>query len=277
MSPTHETGIRPELMARHAAWIQDMIIGKTAEHVLASGQLPEHGYLNVQEIWCWAASGVSLGRKTRPNHLVPIRITWDPAPLIITETATEQHYVAEGLGRRLEGTSSSSSPLLTAADLGDELRRLAATGAASRWQYRADLESYVTQEMKTAHSALCQELSGFHQTPIFRLIDNTALTGLVDRIMLGEAMDRLLDKALDPDAFVRVEPIRWASMQLKRAVREQLLLAVDDPRIGSEIRAFATEIGSRDPVEVSAAWTRSHPTVPGIGDATRGTRGCLGR
>lgn len=274
-------------LVRHCGWIDKMVVGQSAKEILDNADdIPDEGFVAVGLTWWWTTSGVSLGRKaglTGEQRLVPVRIEWEPdsgdgrnrSVEVVASPQQKRACQAVGMGRtavdgsvaahgtRLSTVLESDLYPLSRYEIINKLEGMVREGHLARWSYHSELSDFARDAVHRAHSSLCQEVSGYHGVDIFRLADPTTLEQVIDLVSLGDGksrgqVDSMLEVVTDPAKFLRVEPVRWATLAINREAMDKLRVAVDDPRKGSVIRALAVELGTRDEKVVADVYRTRH-------------------
>lgn len=259
--------------------------GRQATHLLSSS-LPANGNLAILPMWVWLPPRIDVGRKARRRdgstaHL-PVRLSWEHGPVMITEHEVEIRWSLAGMGYiedgslRLPAMPDGAPPdiadqVLTAPHvprqvLAAHLQDLADDGAAARWELLLGLEPFVRKEVDRAAAAVRYELAEI-RGELSRVLDGEGLQRVVDRMLLGDAdyagrVGPLLDRCLDPGAFRNVDPLRHVAKDLHRSAQEEVRKAINDPRAGRRIRLLARTMPGATAEEIAEAYGRRHPYAP---------------
>ena len=99
--------------------------------------------------------------------------------------------------------------------------------------------------------------------------DEVTFEQIVDRMTLGYEDEkgvqregsavRLLQLCLEPDAFLRVDPLRRINAHLERDCKVEIRQAIGDTRLGPKIRAVARELNTSDDLAIVAACRERYP------------------
>lgn len=136
-------------------------------------------------------------------------------------------------------------------------------GATARWQLLLWLEPYVQSALRRAHASVSRELAtrwGSRRV----LVDDTKLTAIADRMLLGDAdhpgkVSQLLDRCLMPDTFRRVEPVKYIKDALRRDANAEIRRALGDPHVGAKVRKVADDLGTGEVDAVVKEYRRRYP------------------
>lgn len=285
-------GDRHGWMDRLCSNLAAMIAGRAAADLLES-PLPEAAALAVLPSWLWAPPAVDVGAKSKARGggtlSLPVRLCWLPSPvqLIGAEEPTALTWTGSGLGTQGTGVlectpipaalaedeapvsggvdvavpTRLSAPVYSRHELRSELNRLVEDGRMARWAIITDLEPYVTAAVASAARSAVNELG---ESDAVGLLDQPSLESLSDELLLGcdegpGPVHRLLEKALVPTTFARVDPQRWFRVALSRDAEQALRRRISDPWVGPRIRAVARDLGTEDVDAVIAAYNRIHP------------------
>ena len=104
--PGYGAGDRHGWLDPMCALLEKIIIGRHAGVLLEDPEkLPETAALAQLPIWWWTRPSAPVGRKDRSSDggqlLLPVRINWVPAPVVVLRAGTElrARWSAVGLGR----------------------------------------------------------------------------------------------------------------------------------------------------------------------------------
>ena len=255
------------------------------------GPLADPGRRAALPCWRWAEPAADVGRKARAADggtlLLPVRIHWQPGPLLLVPRGqpVRAAWRAAGLGLDGDGAAGlactphpggTARPGHRPAGTGDraggvpgaiaeELAGFAAAGRPARWDLLAMLEPYVRSAVTRAHSRVAIEVAGpaAHSRP--SVLDDTDLDAVVDMLLLGGdtggpgPVARLLDRCLRPDTFRRVDPLRYIAVTLRRDAEQEIRRRIGDPRIGPKIRALHRQHPALPLPDLVAAYREQHP------------------
>lgn len=254
-----------------------IIAASHAERVL-NYPLPARGGLVVLPSFAWQPAGISVGRKDRAKDggrlLLPIRIAWAKGSVAVVEAEQPEtaEWSARGLGVHLTGrtaliaTGSGSAdtdmaslnmppatvrtPIIAAHQLRSALEELRADGQLARFEALMMAEPDIHTEVRMAHMHIVRSTLPDPDGDVdgVGLLDEEALQVSTNRMLLGDTdsasvVQDLLDKSTQPDAFLNVDPQKFARKLLHRAAQEEIRQTVGDPRAGAKIRAVARELG----------------------------------
>lgn len=297
-SPAPVTGIHTSPECDRHPWLSslcndlaDMVVGRAARELLASADLPAYGAVVVLPTWSWARPCADVGRKDigydgRPLRM-PIRLAWDCGPVLILDADDEKTVTwhGTGLGRVDTGQVSIGRSGALADDLTDwdgelpetvlatsepvrllriQLTHLAQKGETARWNLITDLEhKYIVKEMQASAKRVITEVTDGESFGL----DETTMETLITRFIHGDPgqteptpMARILDHALVPSQFVRVDPGRWLTVALRRDTERFIRQYIDDvPNAGPKIRRMSRELNPESMEDLLSAYRERHP------------------
>lgn len=282
-------GTRHEWIDELCARLERVLLGRVADELLAS-ELPERGALVVAPVWKWLAPRIDMGRKTRradgDTMLMPVRMTWQPSPVVVVTAPTAVAWSMVGLGHSgagevkvvpVDGACPQATrekfptdgelevELLTQRELRARLGHLVADGRQARWDAVMSLEHYVNRAVHSAVVAVSYDVHGQSPGPELPwVLDETGKQAVADRMLLGSGespgrVAALLDRCLKPSAFVKVDPLRYVVKDLHRSAESEVRKTIGDPHIGRKIRAVQRTMPSAPMQEVIAAYRAAHP------------------
>lgn len=282
-------GTRHEWIDELCARLERILLGRLADDLL-QGDLPEAGALVVTPVWRWLPPRIDMGRKTRRGDgatmLMPVRMSWQPSAVAVITAPTAAAWSMVGLGHSGAGTVNVEPvphrvPVVTGdvfptagtlqvqtvprRALAAQLEDLAADGRQARWDALMSLEHYVNRAVHSAVVSVSWDVNGtaHDQEPAW-VLDETAKQAVADRMLLGteESPGRvgaLLERCLQPNAFVKVDPLRYVVKDLHRSAEAEVRKTIGDPHIGRKIRAVRRTMPSAPMQDVIAAYRAAHP------------------
>ena len=242
--------------------------------------------------WRWAEPAADVGRKARAADggtlLLPVRIHWQPGPLLLVPRGQPVRAAWRAAGLGLDGDGAAvlactphpgarldpgtglpeqvTGRAVSRAAIAEELAGFAAAGRPARWDLLAMLEPYVRSAVTRAHSRVAIEVAGpgsGSSRP--SVLDDTDLDAVVDMLLLGGdtggpgPVARLLDRCLRPDTFRRVDPLRYIAVTLRRDAEQEIRRRIGDPRIGPKIRALHRQHPALPLPDLVARYREQHP------------------
>lgn len=290
--PTDETAPPPP-PRRHPSLdglcglLDRMIVGRAARTVrdnLPAGRL---AWVVVARTFDWLPAAIDVGRKDRAGdggrYLMPHRLDWPGGPVAVGHGNPDRWpYHRIGLGRDEPGAADTNDPRFFRPTLAcvnraaaiAELDRLADDAHQASWAARMSIEQAVTDAVHAAHTRVRAEISA-SDTYAWPLLDETKLAELADRMLLGTDGDpdsrvgRMLERCLAPRAFLRVDPLRYVTVTLRRDAEEEVRTAIGDPRVGRKVRQVARELGTSDVEEIVRAYRQVWPADKLAADRAR--------
>lgn len=277
---------------RIAGMLARILHGRAAEAALEQVRSCPAPALFVLPKWAWVVSRIDVGRKDRipgseERLLLPVRLMWRPAGVVVVTTGpTEAPFTATGMGHTNTGTvlldpsappgtgrladgsldpSEVWGPVVTGKQaVRAELTRLVEDGRVAYWEVLSLLEEKVERALNRATSTATRDMG--LRAEHARALDEISLETLRSTMVYGDGeqegpspVQRLVEKCTSPTAFVRVDPERYLLTAVRRDARQEVRKALGDPRIGSKIRAVATELGPVGIDEIIAVYRQRYP------------------
>lgn len=274
------------------AWLDAMAVGSAAKSLLEAGDLPQAGAVVALPTWSWVLPSVDVGRKGVGYDQVPlrlpVRLSWSCGPVLVHRAGDDDvlQWNGSGLGRTDQGRmrmgearaavlaenllgwddqlpEAATVTIMGSSQIRAELGRLAVAGDHARWELMAHLETrYVGREMTLAAARVVAEVSdGADQG-----LDELTIETLTARFVYGDPgqdapspLARLLEHALTPTQFHRVDPGRWLVVALRRDTERFIRHYLGDPGVGPKVRRLARELGSGSLDDLVAAYQERHP------------------
>lgn len=291
------SGERHGWIDKFCSYLDQRVAGNEADAWLAGdrGTLPRRGGVVALPTWIWVpGSREVVGRKAVSRdggvNLLPVRVVWQPSPVAVVPTNESATFVwtATGLGQSLSGelTVSVATRFRTTAidpdrPLPDEiqvqatwasgvrrtLEDLSSNGRQALWQAGLFLEPMVSDACRRAAGALAREFhSGDEDEVAHAIVDEVGIEQIQTQMLYGPSASdgpadvlRMLDRALRPDEFRRVDPLKWAAETLRRDATHAVRRHIDDPRCGSKIRALRDQLGVESVEALVAEYRNRHP------------------
>lgn len=292
-APGFNGGERHGWIAEFCELLERRIAGRFAGALLAAkpGRLPRSGAVFVLPAWQWAEPGIDVGAKSRARNggtlLLPVRMHWMPAPLLVVGRdasltaqwsgsglghsargstaliAGDEHHIVHGTDELAEVPQRITAPVLSRPKLMAELRRIVADGRDAEWALIGKLEPFVNRAVDRAHGRVSVEIAG--DTQFARpLLEPTDLEIISDRLLLGDANDpdrdsrvaKIVDKCVLPTTFTKVDPLRYITVALNRDAEAEIRRVVGDAHVGPKIRRLARQMNHAASVEEIVAACR---------------------
>lgn len=214
---------------------------------------------------------------TGERMLMPVRNAWDrPMVTLVGDESIAVTYRTRGMGHALAGQSKlvrrpgvpPVAHVETLPSLADpvfvgpgatsgtisQLNEMARAGKAAHWEVLQELEPKLRQTVNKAHSSVSFEI-GLSTGVVEPMLDELDLEQIVDAMMYGELRDadesgerdkdkpsaifRLIELCLEPECFLRVDPLRYMTKHMRRDAETQIRRRLGDPHIGPKIREIA--------------------------------------
>ena len=266
--------------------LERMVLGDAAS-LLADESLDQGPFLSVlvAPIWVWRSSHIDIGRKDHradgSRLLMPVRVTWSPSPVLIVTRGetTRLTWNLSGLGHSGEGhlelrltdagalqVVSGSGPDGSLPRVTNRLEPLVQDGTAARWEALMSLEGYVERAVRRAVTIVTADIfegQNGQGTP-GAVLDETSCEQVRDRMLLGNdqgraAVDRLLDRCMQPRVFAAVDPLRYVTVDLQRTAEAEVRRDVQDPKVGRKVRTLRRQMPESTLDEFLAEYRRRHP------------------
>lgn len=255
------------------------IHGEAAAEILATGQIPET--LAALPLFDFLPSVIKIGRKELGHKLIgltadtklsmPVRRVYTDDVVLWTAGTGLVGYRAEGMGHVYTGTVTVGrlegfhDVVFISGQFAveRELKRLVEASRAAFWAWQMKIEPTVRSWLHQGHDKVA---SGMRKRQV---IDEVTFEQIVDRMTLGYqdskgqeregSAVRLLQLCLEPDAFLRVDPLRRINAHLERDCKVEIRQAIGDTRLGPKIRAVARELNTSDDLAIVAACRERYP------------------
>lgn len=294
--PTVSARRHPSL-DRVCTWLEAIVHGREADALLQNPDALEGATgIALLPLWQWGEPLIDVGRKDRgydgTTLLMPIRNDWPEGSLRLMhgESITAGYRIV-GLGHTGAGqarivqrgssgtpsvpetTPSLSSPLFvgssTNAQLLTALKRLKEAGENAKWTLIMDfVEPEVRKLARQAHAAVSYEIAGSPER-VRPVLDDQGIEQVIDTMMLGDedrqgrprpgAVHRMVELCLNPDAFRKVEPLRFMDKHLRREAEAAIRRRLGDPHIGPKIRKVARAHPRADVEQVVELYRKTYP------------------
>ena len=262
--------------------IEKILIGRVAstlsiDHiVLATTVVP-------LPLWAELKPEINVGLKAVKNVglVLPARIEWSVPPLVLLGAGetVDADWRITNMGHNLSGTVTVSESGLSERvpgqlettpffafsprDLRRRLAAIATAGDNAKWETLQSFESYTRSKLDEANRILAQELSEYHGQSIPGVLDDIALDSILTQMLFGEGdtsiVSRMVDKALQPDAFKNYDPARYFTLNLKSRAIGEVRRIVGDPHIGPKIRRLQKQVGATDVETLVSAYNEQYP------------------
>lgn len=273
-----------------------ILVGRAAQKILDRDNLPEECSLWVPPSYVWLTPRLSAGRKTRgADGLVlrlPHRLEWTAVVDVVPVVAARPRPVRRGWVTRSMGhtgagatavlpdrsafdpevtTTTSGLPVMARLPVLDRDAAVAALtvlveeGKAAEWEFRSRMEPIASRMIHMAHRSLRHEFAEYTGTD-YPLFDETRIEELVTAFVYGSddhpgKLTQCLDRMLDPETSVKVDPQRYMNVNLMRDAKDTLRSQLGDPRKGPAIRSVSKELSTTDAAVVLEEFRRRHPDV----------------
>lgn len=259
-----------------------MPVPETAEGVTHIVRLPT---------WSMLKPVIDVGQKAEKNAdlVLPARIDW-AEPLLVALAPGESTRIAwriTNMGHRLSGESEVNEfglvePIpgqinggtfstFSVRDFERKRSKLVTDGGAARWEVLHSFNEYTRSKIIEASRTLAQEFSEYSGKSIPGVLDDHAIDSLLTHMLLGDdpkenanadgssLISRMVDKALQPDAFNRVDPARYFSFNIRRSAIGEVRRVINDPHIGSKVRRIHKLSGAKSLDELMAHYNAHYP------------------
>ena len=233
---------------------------------------------------------------TGERMLMPVRNNWDtPVVVLVGEESVPVSYSTRGMGHAMAGQSklvrrlgeapvasvtalpSLAEPVFVGAGITSRnaayLNALVKAGQAAHWDVLTDLEPKLRSTVFQAHSFVCYEI-GLSTGIVEPMLDELGLEQIVDAMMYGElrddeagerdkakpsAMFRLIELCLEPDCFLKVDPLKYMTKHMRRDAETQIRRRLGDPHIGPKIREIARRHPRAEIADIVEAYREVYP------------------
>jgi len=264
--------------------IEKILVGRAAA-ALSTAEVTTSVTIVPLPLWSELKPQIDVGIKAQKNAnlVLPARIEWSLPPLLLLragESVTAEWRITN-MGHNLAGSltvteAGLSEPVpgqldteilfaFSPRDLKRKLAAIAKTGDTAKWEILQSFEEYTRSKLDEANRILAQELSEYHGQSIPGVLDDIALDSLLTQMLFGEGdtsiVSRMVDKALQPDAFKDFDPARYFTLNLKSRALGEVRRTVGDPHIGSKIRRLQKIIGAQNVETLVSAYNEQYPTA----------------
>jgi hypothetical protein len=233
---------------------------------------------------------------TGERMLMPVRNAWDtPSVVLVADEAVPVSYRTRGMGHATAGQSklvrrpgeapvaavtalpSLAEPVFVGAGIKSRnaayLNALVKAGEAAHWDVLTDLEPKLRSSVFQAHLFVCYEI-GLSTGIVEPMLDELGLEQIVDTMMYGEILDedagerekgkpsamfRLIELCLEPDCFVKVDPLKYMTKHMRRDAETQIRRRLGDPHIGPKIREIARRNPRAEITDIVEAYREVYP------------------
>lgn len=282
--------VRHEWIDELCARLERIVHGQVAERILEHAVPDRDGAVAVAPVWRWVRPRIDMGRKAHrldgAPMLMPVRMAWQPAPVVVLTSPTPAAWSMTGLGHygtgevtlvpvhqptpaptgdRFPTDGTLDVETLDPAGVRARLQELVDDGRQARWDALMSLEHYVNRAVHHAVVSVSWDVSGATagDQPAW-VLDDTGKQTVADRMLLGSddhrsRVDRLIERCLEPSVFVNVDPLRYVVKDLHRSAEAEVRKAIGDPHIGRKIRAVQRAMPSASLREVIATYREAHP------------------
>jgi hypothetical protein len=234
-------------------------------------------------LWSELRPEINVGVKLVKNEdlVLPARIEWSITPVVLLAPGqtVDASWRITNMGHNLSGSVIVSSSGLSShipgqldtvsleafgpRDLRRKLDGLITLGASAKWLILQSFETYTRSKLDEANRILAQELSEHYGQSIPGVLDDIALDELLTHMLFGEGdtsiVSRMVDKALQPDAFKTFDPARYFTLNLKSRALGEVRRTVGDPHIGPKIRRLQKQVGATDVDALVSAYNEQYP------------------
>ncbi len=257
-------------LERFCSHLADVVVGEAAATTLTGmGPSSSSQTFVILPLWAWSTAKTGVGRKGK-HYLLPMRVVWSGSPVVpVADRPTRIAWRAAGLGHfrsgmlhlryrqnvgrveyEFEGDALLGSTGSLAPDPAFEfhLSALLEKGVTGWWRAVEMLKAPTLQAVREVVYALSNETLRREPFPP-PLLDSLEIEEVRDALFFRpgarsgrSAVFRLLHKALEPDTFVRVDPLAFFAKNIKRDAWDEVRRNMkDSQRFGSVLRTIAHE------------------------------------
>lgn len=289
MPPTEpSTGKRHPWVDQFCAHL-DAAIAEPTLRSLGAFSSETEGCLVLLPSFVWMSPLIDVGRKDRgpgeTKYLLPVRVTYSCGPVLAMEPGETEiiTFAAKGMGHDLTSTvivqANTRTAMLeivhgptglpvtivagTTVNLHRSVHRALSAANEGRWQAAQMLHQQAELGMHQAASYLKHSVSA---TQPGIGLDPHIFGRAMSELLIGSDSEdrspilRLVDSCTRPEAFVRVDPLRYTSKAISRDAVQVLSRIVGDPRFGPKLRALLTDMPTdTSPAYLAAEYNARHP------------------
>jgi hypothetical protein len=240
--------------------------------------------------WVWAEAKIDMGRKSFTADgspaLMPVRIDWETGSVFVAESGKTVNlpwrivglghdtrgvarvHVSADMGVRAEGLPGegltfSADAFFNARKMHAFLRGVVVAGKNGRWSLIDGLENYTSYRLSIANYAVAHELRGDRDAGFSAVLDDIALDALVSELLFGDGassvVTRMIDRALEPTKFQKVDPLRYFAIAIRARAEEAIRRQIGDPKVGPKVRRILAVSGATTLDELLAAYRSAFP------------------
>lgn len=255
------------------------------------GTFPTGGGVLVKlPVWAYVPAKIDMGRKGQNSDgttsNMPVRIDWEGGSvrfLGFGETV-EIGWRMVGLGHDESGSASVGIsadtgvrivsppagivspewvPIRSQRLFDARVRAVVTSGHTGRWNLISGMEGYTRHRLVTTNYAVAHELGGAADADFSAVLDDIAVDELVSELLFGErndsAVSRMIDRALEPAKFYRVDPLRYFAIAIRARAEEAIRRKIGDPKVGPKVRRVMAISGATSVEELIEAYRLLHP------------------
>lgn len=269
------------------------IAGRTASQILDAGaaaEQPANGVLVVLPSWVWIVPKINVGRKgvSRDGEqlTMPVRVSYDDSPVRILTSDAEVNASGRliGLGYdnpfctpvRPLGDYGVHPVQIAGEEMSPEVRHFAShrmleralravvkAGEAARWEVISSLEVFTRIKLAAANTVVAAEIGEHNNRALMSVVDEITLEELLSKLLYGEAgssvISRMVDRAMDPETFRRVDPMRYFAVAIRARAEEAIRQAIGDPKVGPKVRRIQAMSNAQSIDELLDAYRTVYP------------------
>ena len=260
------------LLASLCANLESILVGASAADLLGRATLSADP-LVILPAWAWLTPLINVGRKglgadNRPAAL-PIRVHWPRGSVFsVGHRGTPVlPWRLIGLGHDQHGKSRLSVrdgvavltrphppgisvvamvTYITPAQQRAYLEGLVEAGSEARWAILSDLEPMVHSSLARANRSVAYEIGAYRGTHITSVLDDLSLDDLASSLLYGtgdtSVVSRMIDRALRPERFAKVDPLRYFVVSIHARAEEAVRTRIGDPKVGPKVRRVFARI-----------------------------------
>ena len=278
------------MLASLCSNLESVLLGESAAELLGRPSKPSADPLVMLPAWAWLTPLINVGRKAlgadnRPAAL-PTRVHWQRGSVFSAghRGTPVLPWRLIGLGHDQRGKSRLSvrdgvAVLLrphppgisvvemavydTPAKRAAALARLVEAGSDARWAILGDLEPMVRFSLARANRSVAYEIGLYRGERIASVLDDLSLDDLATGLLHGtgetSVVSRMIDRALLPERFAKVDPLRYFSVGIHARAEEAVRTRIGDPKVGPKVRRVFARGGAATIDELVAAYRGLYP------------------
>ncbi|KAB1646159.1 hypothetical protein F8O06_05185 [Pseudoclavibacter sp. CFCC 14310] len=258
----------------------EAILWSEAAADLQLDRLPANGVIVRLPMFALRPPKMNVGRKALTRQLLHLRLQWrTPVVQVLAVGATfTAEWRTTSLGHGLTGSRTFTADgaigerYYGRRQLARKVESLRHGGVRARAELLHLFEPFAREQLERANFSLSSEIADFHrrttaesrQSHSENLLDDTTVEQMVTEMLYGTPerrsdVDRLIDKALAPEALDGCDLDRIFRYGVWSRARSTVQRAIGDPHIGPKIRKLVGKSANLTYAEVIERYRQLYP------------------